>query len=61
MSIDSAPLIGMGYAKPLYLQSIYQKKSFLAYENNFYNENIVYCLEICPIVEKIHLIKYSII
>jgi len=61
MSKNPAPLIDIGCVKPLYLQPIYQKKSFWSYKNNFYNENIVYSLGICPIAEQIHLIKYSII
>jgi len=52
---DSEPLICIRYVKLLYLQPIYQKKLFWAYEN------IVYSLGICPIAEQIHLIKYSII
>lgn len=54
---ETAPLIGAGYVKPLYLQPIYQNKASWAYNSSFYNENIDYSLGLCPIAEEMHFKK----
>lgn len=51
---ETAPLIGAGYVKPLYLQPIYQQKAAWAFDSKLYNEEIDYQLGICPVTEKMH-------
>lgn len=51
---ETAPLIGAGYVKPLYLQPIYQQKAAWAYSPDLYAGNVDYSKGICPITEKMH-------
>ncbi len=51
---ETAPLIGAGYVKPLYLQPIYQQRAAWAYNKNLYNGNVDYSEGICPVTEKMH-------
>jgi perosamine synthetase len=51
---ETAPLLGAGYVKPLYLQPIYQKKAAWAFSPALYSQNIEYCLGLCPNAEKMH-------
>lgn len=51
---ETAPLIGAGYVKPIYLQPIYQQKAAWAYNPALYNGNVDYSLGICPVTEKMH-------
>ena len=51
---ETAPLIGSGYVKPLYLQPIYQKNAAWAYHPALYKNKIDYSAGICPVVEKMH-------
>lgn len=51
---ETAPLIGAGYVKPLYLQPIYQEKAAWAYDPNLYKGNVNYSKGICPVTEKMH-------
>jgi dTDP-4-amino-4,6-dideoxygalactose transaminase len=51
---ETAPLIGAGYVKPLYLQPIYQQKASWAYHPALYKGNVDYSPGICPVTEKMH-------
>lgn len=51
---ETAPLIGAGYVKPLYLQPIYQQKAAWAYQHPKNNNEINYEQGICPVTEKMH-------
>jgi dTDP-4-amino-4,6-dideoxygalactose transaminase len=51
---ETAPLIGAGYVKPLYLQPIYQQKASWAYHPALYKGNVDYSPGICPVAEKMH-------
>lgn len=51
---ETAPLIGAGYVKPLYLQPIYQQKAAWAYNPALYTGNVDYSAGSCPVVEKMH-------
>lgn len=51
---ETAPLIGAGYVKPLYLQPIYQQKAAWAYNPALYTHEIDYSLGLCPITERMH-------
>ncbi|MEO8762221.1 MAG: DegT/DnrJ/EryC1/StrS family aminotransferase [Bacteroidia bacterium] len=51
---ESAPLIGIGYVKPLYLQPIYQQKAAWAFNPLLYKGNANYEKGICPVAEKMH-------
>jgi dTDP-4-amino-4,6-dideoxygalactose transaminase len=51
---ETAPLIGAGYVKPIYLQPIYQKKAAWAYNSALYGEKIDYSVGLCPTAEKMH-------
>jgi dTDP-4-amino-4,6-dideoxygalactose transaminase len=51
---ETAPLIGAGYVKPIYLQPIYQQKAAWAFNPALYSGNVSYERGICPIAEKMH-------
>lgn len=51
---ETAPLIGAGYVKPLYLQPLYQKKAAWAYNSALYPEVQSYEKGICPVAEQMH-------
>lgn len=51
---ETAPLIGSGYVKPLYLQPIYQQKAAWAYNPVLCKQEINYKLGLCPVAEKMH-------
>jgi hypothetical protein len=51
---ETAPLIGAGYVKPLYLQPIYQQEAAWAYHPALYKEKVDYSLGICPVTERMH-------
>lgn len=51
---ETAPLIGAGYVKPLYLQPIYQQKAAWAYNKELYNGTADYSPGICPVAERMH-------
>lgn len=51
---ETAPLIGAGYVRPLYLQPIYQQRAAWAFNPAFYKGNVSYEKGICPVTEKMH-------
>lgn len=51
---ETAPLIGMGYVKPLYLQPLYQQKAAWAFHPAFSSDEISYQPGICPVTERMH-------
>jgi perosamine synthetase len=51
---ETAPLIGAGYVKPIYLQPIYQKMAAWAFNSKLYDGNVSYDEGICPVTEKMH-------
>jgi dTDP-4-amino-4,6-dideoxygalactose transaminase len=51
---ETAPLLGAGYVKPLYLQPIYQQKASWAFNPTLYNGDVSYNEGICPVTEKMH-------
>lgn len=51
---ETAPLLGAGYVKPLYLQPIFQQKAAWAYDHPDANTAINYPQGLCPITEKMH-------
>ena len=51
---ETAPLIGAGYVKPIYLQPIYQEKAAWAFNPALYSGQVNYEKGICPITEKMH-------
>jgi perosamine synthetase len=51
---ETAPLIGAGYVKPLYLQPIYQKKAAWAFNPNLCKNPPSYELGTCKIAEQMH-------
>ena len=51
---ETAPLLGAGYVKPIYLQPIFQQKAAWAFNPALYGEEINYRRCICPITEKMH-------
>jgi dTDP-4-amino-4,6-dideoxygalactose transaminase len=51
---ETAPLIGAGYVKPLYLQPIYQQKAAWAFNPALYKGDVSYEKGICPVTEKMH-------
>lgn len=51
---ETAPLIGAGYVKPLYLQPVYQQKAAWAFHPDLYKGNVDYSPGICPVTEKMH-------
>lgn len=51
---ETAPLLGAGYVRPLYLQPIYQQKAAWAFELNNNGRNYDYSKGLCPIAEEMH-------
>jgi perosamine synthetase len=51
---ETAPLIGSGYVKPLYLQPIYQQKAAWAYNPKLYSQKVNYDEGLCPVAERMH-------
>ena len=51
---ETAPLIGAGYVKPLYLQPIYQQRSGFAFNNDRFKSELDYSKGICPVTEQMH-------
>jgi perosamine synthetase len=51
---ETAPLIGAGYVKPLYLQPIYQQRAAFAFNNNRFRSDVDYNRGICPVTERMH-------
>lgn len=51
---ETAPLIGAGYVKPLYLQPIYQQRAAWAFNPALYKGDVSYEKGICPVTEKMH-------
>ncbi|MBS1630819.1 MAG: DegT/DnrJ/EryC1/StrS family aminotransferase [Bacteroidetes bacterium] len=51
---ETAPLVGAGYVKPLYLQPIYQQKAAWAYNPKLYEGHVDYSAGICPVTEQMH-------
>lgn len=51
---ETAPLLGAGYVKPLYLQPVYQKKAAWAFTHQAYNGTVDYSKGICPVSERLH-------
>jgi perosamine synthetase len=51
---EAAPLIGAGYVRPLYLQSIYQKRAAFAFTNEKFRSEVNYSKGSCPVTEKMH-------
>jgi perosamine synthetase len=51
---ETAPLIGAGYVKPLYLQPIYQQRAAFAFNNNQFKSAVDYSKGICPVTERMH-------
>jgi perosamine synthetase len=54
---ETAPLIGAGYVKPLYLQPIYQQKAAWAYHPELYKHEVDYKQGLCPVTEQMHFQK----
>jgi dTDP-4-amino-4,6-dideoxygalactose transaminase len=54
---ETAPLIGCGYVRPLYLAPIYQQKAAWAYNPALYDGNVSYEKGICPVAETMHFDK----
>jgi perosamine synthetase len=52
---ETAPLIGAGYVKPLYLQPIYQQKvGKCSFNCSHYEGEVNYSKGICPVAERMH-------
>jgi len=51
---ETAPLLGAGYVKPLYLQPIYQQKASWAYNPALYSGDVNYAPGLCPVTERMH-------
>jgi dTDP-4-amino-4,6-dideoxygalactose transaminase len=51
---ETAPLIGAGYVKPLYLQPIYQQKAAFAFNNEKFKSDVDYSKGLCPVTERMH-------
>jgi perosamine synthetase len=51
---ETAPLIGAGYVKPLYLQPIYQKKAAWAFNSALCKSELSYELGTCKVAEQMH-------
>jgi dTDP-4-amino-4,6-dideoxygalactose transaminase len=51
---ETAPLIGAGYVRPLYLQPIYQQRASFAFNNGNFKSNVDYSKGICPVTEQMH-------
>ena len=51
---ETAPLIGAGYVKPIYLQPIYQQKAAWAFDKRLCPHDVNYAKGLCPVTEKMH-------
>ncbi|HEX6334315.1 MAG TPA: DegT/DnrJ/EryC1/StrS family aminotransferase [Flavisolibacter sp.] len=51
---ETAPLIGAGYVKPLYLQPLYQQRAAFAFNNHLFKSEVDYSKGICPVAEQMH-------
>lgn len=51
---ETAPLLGAGYVKPLYLQPIYQQKAAWAYHPALCTQHVDYSQGLCPVTERMH-------
>ena len=51
---ETAPLLGRGYMRPLYLAPVYQQKAAWAYHPAFGNQDIAYPQGLCPVAENMH-------
>jgi dTDP-4-amino-4,6-dideoxygalactose transaminase len=51
---ETAPLVGAGYVRPLYLQPIYQQRASFAFNNDKFKSEVSYEKGICPITEQMH-------
>ena len=51
---ETAPLVGAGYVKPLYLQHIYQQKAAWAFDSRLFDGAIEYGPGLCPVAERMH-------
>jgi perosamine synthetase len=52
---ETAPLVGAGYVKPLYLQPIYQQKvGKCSFNCSHYKGEVKYDMGICPVAERMH-------
>jgi dTDP-4-amino-4,6-dideoxygalactose transaminase len=51
---ETAPLIGAGYVRPLYLQPIYQKRAAFAFQNEHFKSQVDYSRGLCPVAEQMH-------
>ena len=49
---ETAPLIGTGYVRPLYLQPIYQQKAHWALQQH--GQHMDYSQGLCPVTEQMH-------
>lgn len=51
---ETAPLIGAGYVRPLYLQPIYQQRAAFAFNNEHFKSDVDYSKGLCPVTEQMH-------
>jgi perosamine synthetase len=51
---ETAPLIGAGYVRPLYLQPIYQQREGFAFNNERFKSEVDYSKGICSVTEQMH-------
>ncbi|AKQ44789.1 DegT/DnrJ/EryC1/StrS aminotransferase [Rufibacter radiotolerans] len=51
---ETAPLIGAGYVRPLYLQPIYQQRAAFAFNNEKFKSDVNYSKGLCPVTEQMH-------
>ncbi|HLO54151.1 MAG TPA: DegT/DnrJ/EryC1/StrS family aminotransferase [Saprospiraceae bacterium] len=52
---ETAPLLGAGYVKPLYLQPLYQQRAHpCSFNCKSYSGNVDYSEGICPVAENMH-------
>jgi dTDP-4-amino-4,6-dideoxygalactose transaminase len=51
---ETAPLIGAGYVRPLYLQPIYQQREGFAFNNDRFKSEVDYSKGICSVTEQMH-------
>ncbi len=51
---ETAPLLGAGYVKPIYLQPIFQQKAAWAFNPLLSDHSINYNKGMCPVTEKMH-------
>ena len=51
---ETAPLLGAGYVKPIYLQPLFQQKAAWAFNPLLCDPSITYFKGLCPVTEKMH-------